>query len=367
MGVNVLNGMPARYLATPPTLTDGQPSALMVDSTGKLLVAGSFSGTSAVNLTQIAGNAVSAGNGASGTGTLRVTLANDSTGTVIATGNVASGASDSGNPVKVGGRYNVTLPTLTDGQRSDLQVNVSGGLIMGGSTVASGATDSGNPIKTGGVYMSTQPTVTDGQRVNTQTDTRGNTKVTLMTMDSANQLTAAATNSDTVATSATASRLQVNALGLSFDGTNYNRDRTITNATNSTGTGIKAVGLVAQFDDTAPTAITENQFGNVRMTANRALMVEQAFSYGRATADTQIKASAGFVHTITIAPTGSVTAGVLTVYDNTAESGTVIFSVSLPVTTFTPFTVTLNVRADTGIYVGFDATLANVQATVSYR
>jgi hypothetical protein len=56
-----------------------------------------------------------------------------------------------------------------------------------------------------------------------------------------------------------------------FNGTNADRKRSVTNATNSIGTGIQAVGLVAQFDDVSPTAITENQFGNVRMSANRNL------------------------------------------------------------------------------------------------
>lgn len=99
-----------------------------------------------------------------------------------------------------------------------------------------------------------------------------------------------------------------------------------------------------------------------------ALLVENGpYAFGRATADTQIKGSGGFIHTITIAPTGAVVAGVLTVYNSTTESGTVIFSTALPVTTFQPFTVTLDVAASTGIYVGFDATLANVQVTASYR
>ena len=40
-----------------------------------------------------------------------------------ATGNVASGAADSGNPVKVGGVFNTTQPTLTTGQRGDLQLD----------------------------------------------------------------------------------------------------------------------------------------------------------------------------------------------------------------------------------------------------
>lgn len=46
-------------------------------------------------------------------------------------GNVASSAADSGNPVKMGGKYNsigYINPQLTDGMRGDLQVNASGAL-----------------------------------------------------------------------------------------------------------------------------------------------------------------------------------------------------------------------------------------------
>lgn len=52
----------------------------------------------------------------------------DSTGSQIVVGNVASGATDSGNPVKVGAKYNSTKPTFTDGQRADLQVGSRGSL-----------------------------------------------------------------------------------------------------------------------------------------------------------------------------------------------------------------------------------------------
>ncbi|MCF6118535.1 hypothetical protein L2449_16785 [Mesorhizobium muleiense] len=48
--------------------------------------------------------------------------------TVAGAGNVASGATDSGNPVKVGGVYNTTLPVLTNGQRGDVQLGVNGDL-----------------------------------------------------------------------------------------------------------------------------------------------------------------------------------------------------------------------------------------------
>lgn len=47
--------------------------------------------------------------------------------------------------------------------------------------VASGATDSGNPVKVGGVYKATPATRTDGQRSDLVTDTNENLKVTQAT------------------------------------------------------------------------------------------------------------------------------------------------------------------------------------------
>lgn len=49
-------------------------------------------------------------------------------GTQVVVGNAASGTADSGNPVKVGGRYAAVLPTLADGQRSDLILTSKGQL-----------------------------------------------------------------------------------------------------------------------------------------------------------------------------------------------------------------------------------------------
>lgn len=47
-------------------------------------------------------------------------------GTVTVVGNVASDAVDSGNPVKVGLKVNVTSPTFTDGDRADVQGDTNG-------------------------------------------------------------------------------------------------------------------------------------------------------------------------------------------------------------------------------------------------
>lgn len=48
----------------------------------------------------------------------------------------------------------------------------------------------------------------------------------------------------------------------------------VTNGMNSDGTGVLAVGFLAQYDDTSPSTVTENSFGPPRMSSNRALYVE---------------------------------------------------------------------------------------------
>lgn len=91
------------------------------------------------------------------------------------------------------------------------------------------------------------------------------------------------------------------------------------------------------------------------------------YSYSRKTADGQVKASAGFVHSISVAGlTATPTAGLMTVYDSTAESGTVIYS-EWVFATVVGHSVVLDVSTANGIYVGFDGTLANAQVTVAYR
>lgn len=154
--------------------------------------------------------------------------------------------------------------------------------------VASGATDSGNPVKVGGKYNTTPPTLTNGQRGDAQLDVNGNSKVTQATLVAGEDLT------------------------------------------------------------------------------NNVLKVEQRFSYSRATADVQIKAGSGFLHTVTFSATGTVTAGLITIYDNTAESGTVIWSGTIQ-TGLNPTTIQLDVSFAAGLYVGYDGTIANVATTVSYR
>lgn len=65
--------------------------------------------------------------------------------------------------------------------------------------------------------------------------------------------------------------------------------------TSSTGAGIQAVGVMAQVDDTAPTAVAEDQFGNVRMSLNRSLNVKPYAS--ELSSWTYAAAAAGIVNT----------------------------------------------------------------------
>jgi hypothetical protein len=95
-----------------------------------------------INLSQIAGTPTSAGAGTADSGTLRVVLPSDQT-PIPATqsgawtvqqgtppwqvvGNVAHDAADSGNPLKIGAKYNATLPTVINGDRVDAQADANG-------------------------------------------------------------------------------------------------------------------------------------------------------------------------------------------------------------------------------------------------
>lgn len=69
-------------------------------------------------------------------------------------GNIGSAVTDSGNPVKIGGKYNATLPTFTDGQRGDIQLTQRGEVIFAeqdfvSSTLNISAADSGSTSSVG--------------------------------------------------------------------------------------------------------------------------------------------------------------------------------------------------------------------------
>ncbi len=78
--------------------------------------------------TQTVGGTVTANIGTTGGLALDATLSATQPRTV--TGNTASGTADSGNPVKTGGVFNTTPPTVTTGQRVDQQMTARGEVLV---------------------------------------------------------------------------------------------------------------------------------------------------------------------------------------------------------------------------------------------
>ena len=137
------------------------------------------------------------------------------------------------------------------GSYNNVKVNPSGSLETNATVqgdVASAATDSGNPVKIGAKYNSTQPTVTDGQRVDLQATTRGALKVTLFANDTATTIQANPDNADAQATTATANRLTTLTRNTVFNGSTW--DRQYGDATNGTWVNVKA-GTVTASQATA--------------------------------------------------------------------------------------------------------------------
>jgi len=106
----------------------------------------------------------------------------------------------------------------------------------------------------------------------------------------------------------------------------------------------------------------EDQAANV-------IRVEQQFlSSGTKTADAQIKAAPGYVDVINCYGTdAAAVAGTIILYDNTAESGTILWSWTVGALDYhIPFDHQVHAIAATGIYLGYTTT-TDVNCTVSYR
>ncbi len=97
------------------------------------------------------------------------------TGAVTVVGNAASGVADSGNPIKVGAKYNAANISVTDGQRVDAQASVNGFLRTDMGTLLAGEDLTIDRIKTAPKYnytaITTPPTPTSAITISTQTTT----------------------------------------------------------------------------------------------------------------------------------------------------------------------------------------------------
>lgn len=111
--------------------------------------------------------------------------------------------------------------SIDDGGNS---ITVDGAVSVTG-TVASEDPDSGNPVKVGAKYNNALPTFIDGDRADLQVDSRGILRVALHSGGSSVAIGSVADNADDIAVSATASKLLTASRLYVFDGTTYDRMR----------------------------------------------------------------------------------------------------------------------------------------------
>lgn len=233
------------------------------------------------------------------------------------------------------------LPVTSAGGASASQIQ---------GNVASGATDSGNPVKVGGVYNTTLPTLTNGQRGDLQTSARSILYVN--TVDSSGLGPASFFDATTDGNIASNSGFVGLGFGYNFNGTSWDRQRSIVGAT-SAGTGTQAVAV-------APTSALGAAATNAQSTAAGSNLV--------------IKASAGNLYSLTT--TIGATSGYLMLFDAVSlpVDGAVTPIYCLPVSSngtngYVAVEFSVPKRFSTGITAGFSTTgcfTLTVSATASF-
>lgn len=200
--------------------------------------------------------------------------------------------------------------------------------------VASGAADSGNPVKVGAIYNSTKPTFTNLQRGDLQIGTRGSLHTTVCSADSIN-CAAAATAADA---QAGATGLLGTTQNLVFNGSTYDRWRSMNIGDGAASTGIAAVGGML-FDGTNYDRWRGDGTGSAFVTPQAAATggCTPGKTLSAATTNaTSIKAAAGTLCTL-IAINTTATIYYLKLYNTvaapTCNSDTVVMSIPVPANT----------------------------------
>ena len=168
----------------------------------------------------------------------------------------------------------LSLPVVVASNQSAIPVTAGAGSVSTVSgDVAHDAADSGNPVKIGGVARAAEATaVTAGDRVNASYTLTG--RALAAVLDN-NEIGDGIPVSRAVAETGNLRALAVGNLLYDAAAGDWNRVREVVNGQNTDGTGIQAVGTLAQFDDSSPGVVTENNFAPLRISANRRLMVVQ--------------------------------------------------------------------------------------------
>lgn len=195
-------------------------------------------------------------------------------------------------------------------------------------------------------YNASGVTLSDGQSGSFQGDSSGNLKIVSGTGASSTQVQGAAADSAAI-------------------------------VGNPVPVGLKYEATQTARQDGDVVTVAGDAYGNIKTyesykyagedLTNDVTKTEQRFTAVQVTADTQIKATAGFLHTLTFSCNDAApTAGSIIVYNNTAESGTILYSETFDTTAFRGYSVLIDGSFTTGLYVGFTTT-ADVAVTVSYR
>lgn len=138
----------------------------------------------------------------------------------------------------------VGIDQTTPGTTNLVSIGTNGSVTATGN-VADAAADSGNPLKISGIYESTLPTYTTGQRGNAHIGTRGALHVQIMSADSATGVATLPDNGDATAAAAGFSRLAVVDRVTVFNGATWDRAFTCTSQISATITAAATTQLVA--------------------------------------------------------------------------------------------------------------------------
>lgn len=148
-------------------------------------------------------------------------------------------------------------------------------------------------------------------------------------------------------------------------------NQTAVRITDDTGAPVYPGDATNKAIQTAPVVLSAGEdLTATGANASGVTVVESRYlSSGTKAADAQIKASAGYVQKLVcIGTDAAATVGTIKLFDNTAESGTEVFSwttVAVALNT-QPLVFPIEVAFATGIYLGY-TTIADIQCTVFYR
>lgn len=285
------------YNTSPPTLTSGWFGFAQCDSAGSLIISGGGGGGGTV--TQGNPNAGGAlawpvleSNSAAILAAIQGPLPTQpSTVSIGGVGQlssltwtpVAPAAATATNATLMGCQYNSTIVTFTNGLQGQISCGVGGEVYIGGPAAASTA-PVGNPLYLGGVFNNSEPAPATGQISPLQVDSRSNLRV-MVNMPSSNAAVSSQSTAADAISNVTGAYYSYG-LGYNFNGTTWDRTRGL-----SGHLFVMPGGFSSSHISTATT--------------------------------TTAKSGAGSVHTVCVNTLGTV-ASTVTVYDNTAGSGTVI-------------------------------------------